>query len=76
MSNNVPDWIGSRRIVDQYPKFTKQIDIALREYRGAGMYNNNGQRVCSFHPESMMEYLSVLGFNVVEDEEDFDEIHK
>ena len=41
-------------------------------YKGPGFYNELGERVCSFHPQSMTEYLSNLGFKMVEDMNDFD----
>ena len=40
-------------------------------YKGPGFYNELGERVCSFHPQSMTEYLSNLGFKMVEDMDDF-----
>ena len=42
-------WIGSRRIVDDNPDFTPEVNIALREYRGPGFYKCTGERVA---PES------------------------
>ena len=39
------DWIGSRRLVDQYPEFVKEVDMALREYRGPGIYKQSGERI-------------------------------
>jgi len=45
MSDKVPDWIGSRRIVDKYPEFTKEVDLSLREFRGPGIYKDTGQRI-------------------------------
>ena len=41
-------------------------------YIGPCFYNELGERVCSFHPQSMTEYLSNLGFKMVEDMDDFD----
>ena len=41
-------------------------------YKGPGFYDEDGVRVCSFHPQSMTEYLSNLGFKMVEDMDDFD----
>ena len=41
-------------------------------YKGPGFYDEDGGRVCSFHPQSMTEYLSNLGFKMVEDMDDFD----
>ena len=40
-------------------------------YKGPGFYDEDGVRVCSFHPQSMTEYLSNLGFKMVEDTDDF-----
>jgi len=45
MSDKVPDWIGSRRIVDKYPEFIKEVDMSLREYRGPGIYKHTGERI-------------------------------
>lgn len=28
-------------------------------YKGPGFYNELGERVCSFHPESMMEFIDM-----------------
>ena len=39
------DWIGSRRMVEKYPEFTKEVDLALREFRGPGIYKHTGQRI-------------------------------
>ena len=39
------DWIGSRRMVEKYPEFTKEVDLALREFRGPGIYKDTGQRI-------------------------------
>ena len=39
------DWIGSRRIVEEYPEFTKEVDRALREYRGPGSHKDTGERI-------------------------------
>ena len=39
------DWIGSRRMVEEYPEFTKEVDLALREFRGPGIYKHTGQRI-------------------------------
>ena len=45
MIDKVPDWIGSRRIVNEYPEFTKEVDLSLREFRGPGIYKDTGQRI-------------------------------
>lgn len=55
-------WIGSRRIVDEHPEFHKDIDIALREYRGPGFYKSTGERIA---PESKDVY------SYIENEQDF-----
>ena len=39
------DWIGSRRMVEEYPEFTKEVDLALREFRGPGIYKHTGERI-------------------------------
>ena len=38
-------WIGSRRIVEEHPEFTPEVDVALREYRGRGIYRYTGERI-------------------------------
>ena len=38
-------WIGSRAMVDQSPEFDSEVDVALREYRGPGIYKQTGERV-------------------------------
>ena len=38
-------WVGSRRIVDDNPGFTPEVDVALREYRGPGLYWHTGEMV-------------------------------
>ena len=43
-------------------------------YKGPGFYNEYGERVCSFHPQSMTEYLSNLGFKMVEDTEEYEHL--
>ena len=45
------DWIGSRRIVDENPEFTEEVDKALREYRGPGIYKHTGEQIAPI-PES------------------------
>ena len=45
------DWIGRRRIVKEYPEFTEEVDIALREYRGPGVYKHTGEQIAPM-PES------------------------
>ena len=38
-------WIGSRAMVDQSPEFDSEVDGALREYRGPGIYKHTGERI-------------------------------
>tara|TARA_R110002110_G_scaffold126364_1_gene304930 strand:- start:297 stop:494 length:198 start_codon:yes stop_codon:yes gene_type:complete len=38
-------WVGSRRIIDEHPEFNPEVDWALREYRGRGMYRYTGERI-------------------------------
>ena len=46
--------------------------MALREYRGPGIYLGTGERVASLHPQSLQEFLTELGdYQLVEEEEDF-----
>ena len=45
------DWIGSRRIVDENQEFTEEVDKALREYRGPGIYKHTGEQIAPI-PES------------------------
>ena len=45
------DWIGSRRIVDENQEFTEEVDKALREYRGPGVYKHTGEQIAPM-PES------------------------
>ena len=45
------DWIGSRRIVDENQEFTEEVDKALREYRGPGIYKHTGEQIAPM-PES------------------------
>ena len=45
-------------------------------YKGPGFYNGLGERVCSFHPESMMEFIdnTLDGYVLVENTEDFEDL--
>ena len=63
-------WIGSRRIVDENPKFTAEVDVALREWRGAGFYKSTGERI-SFNVKRTQG--SAL---YIENEKDFDNLLK
>jgi len=63
-------WIGSRRIVDENPKFTAEVDVALREWRGPGFYKSTGERI-SFNVKRTQG--SAL---YIENEKDFDNLLK
>jgi len=58
-------WIGSRRIVDEHPEFTPDVDVSLREYRGRGMYKNTGERIAPqiFYGASGIPIESEQDFN-------------
>ena len=70
MSDKVPDWIGSRRIVDMYPEFTPKVDRALREYRGSGIYKHTGERIAPM--QQSYECREPLRLYWVTTEEEFD----
>ena len=70
MTNSVPDWIGSRRIVDMYPEFTPQVDMVLREYRGPGIYKHTGERIAPM--QQSYESHEALRLYWVTTEEEFD----
>ena len=44
------------------------------EYKGPGFYNELGERVCSFHPESMMEFIDMAidGYWPIQGSEDYE----
>ncbi len=63
-------WIGGRRIVDENPKFTPEVDVALREWRGPGFYKSTGERI-SFNVKR--RHGSAL---YIENEKDFDNLLK
>tara|TARA_B100001146_G_C15780438_1_gene263915 strand:- start:105 stop:347 length:243 start_codon:yes stop_codon:yes gene_type:complete len=46
------------------------------EYRGPGFYNDLGERVCSFHPESMMEFIedAIEGYDKIEGPRDYKQL--
>ena len=44
-------WVGSRRMIDEHPEFNAEIDPALREYRGPGVYKHTGEQIAPI-PES------------------------
>ena len=62
-------WIGSRKIVDENPQFTLDVDVALREYRGPGFYRSTGERIslekkrtqgCVLYIEDEKEFNNLL----------------
>lgn len=59
-------WVGSRRIVDDNPGFTPEVDVALREYRGPGLYWHTGEMVGTLH--------MLIGGVIIENEKDFDQL--
>ena len=67
--NRVIDWIGSRRIVEEYPEFTKEVDMALREYRGPGIYKDTGERIAPM--QESYECREPLRLYWVHTEDDF-----
>ena len=72
MSDKVPNWIGSRRIVDMYPEFTPEVDKVLREYRGPGIYKHTGERIAPMQPS--YECREPLRLHWVTTEEDYENI--
>jgi len=63
-------WIGGRRIVDGHPEFTREVDEALREWRGPGFYKSTGERI-SFNVKRTQGCALYI-----EDEKDFDNLLK
>ena len=62
-------WIGSRRIVDENPEFTSEVDVAFREWRGPGFYKSTGERIsfevkrtkgCELYIEDEKEFNNLL----------------
>ena len=72
MSDKVPNWIGSRRIVDKYPEFTPEVDKVLREYRGPGIYKHTGERIAPI--QKSYEHRGPLRLHWVRTEEEYDDI--
>ena len=62
-------WIGSRRIVDEHTEFAPDVDMALREYRGRGIYKHTGERIAPHI------FYGASGIPI-ESEQDFDNIFK
>ena len=63
-------WIGSRAIIDLHPEFDSEVDIALREYRGPGIYKHTGERVAPL--QQTYEHRGALRLYWVTTEEEFD----
>ena len=66
------DWIGSRRMIDEHPEFTKEVDKALREYRGPGIYKHTGERIASI--QKSYEHRGPIQLHWVTTEEDYENI--
>ena len=66
------DWIGSRRMIDEHPEFTKEVDKALREYRGPGIYKHTGERIAPM--QESYESHEPLRLYWVTTEEDYENI--
>ena len=54
--------------MDENPKFTAEVDEALREYRGPGTYRHTGERLGTLH--------TFIGGVIIENEKDFDNLLK
>ena len=65
-------WVGSRRIVDENPEFNADIDYALREYRGPGIYKHTGERIAPI--QKSYESREILHLHWVRTEEEYDDI--
>ena len=63
-------WIGSRATVDQHREFDPDVDIAMREYRGPGIYKHTGERVAPL--QQSYEHRGALRLYWVMTEEEFD----
>ena len=60
-------WVGSRRLVT--PEFEPEIDEALREYRGPGIYKDTGERIAPM--QESYECRAPLRLYWVHTEDDF-----
>ena len=65
-------WVGSRRMIDEYPEFNAEIDSALREYRGPGIYKQTGERIAPL--QKTYEHRGPIHLHWVRTEEDYDNI--
>ena len=45
-------------------------------YKGPGFYNQYGERVCSFHPDSMKAFIDSQGFALVENTEEYEHLEE
>ena len=63
-------WIGSQAMVDRHPEFDSEVDVALREYRGPGIYKHTGERVAPL--QQTYEHRGPLRLHWVTTEEEFD----
>jgi len=68
----VIDWIGSRRIVEEYPEFTKEVDLALREFRGPGIYKHTGERIAPI--QKTYECREPLRLHWIRTQEEYEKI--
>ena len=65
-------WIGSRTMVDQSPEFDSEVDVALRENRGPGIYKHTGDRVAPL--QQSYESHEALRLHWITTEDEFDSI--
>ena len=63
-------WIGSRAMVDQYSEFDSEVDGALREYRGPGIYKHTGERIAPL--QQSYECREALRLYWITTEDEFD----
>ena len=61
-------WVGSRRLVT--PEFDPEIDMALREYRGPGIYKHTGERIAPI--QKSYEHRGPVRLHWVRTEEEYD----
>ena len=66
------DWIGSRRIVEEYPEFTKEVDLSLREFRGPGIYKHTGERIAPI--QKSYEHRGPVSLHWIRTEEEYEKI--
>ena len=63
-------WIGSRAMVDQSLEFDSEVDGALREYRGPGIYKHTGERIAPL--QQSYECREALRLCWITTEDEFD----